>query len=646
MKKSIFTLLVMLLFGSAHAQQWQPDPNSYYQNIPGFTPALYENNATIVAVLYIDDVLATGLNYEIGVYDETTNLYVGGIPAYMYPQVSQEFPLYYITYYGNAGDLLSFRVYDHDLGIETSLVCDSTFIYKADDHHGLPSSPFEFYFYSEGHDYVFNNIVDNSWANVANWTVGGEAATRLPVSLDDVTINGSCTLDMDAIAASVTINGILTISTDDEDEAYTLNSDYITIKDGAQLFTPEDYVITATVEKEIAGYTGDWNNWYLIAKPGYELDEAFDFEAAGMLNGDFDLYFFDQEYPGDPEEDPDNGEWRNYKYYEAKGELENFAAYYGGYLYANSQDVTLSFTGDLNTAAEVEYKKLPCDNSADDGSMGFSLIGNPYACNAAVTYGSKVDGLYMMNEEGRADIIPVENAIIAPATALFVHSTKKDNNASIKFTPEDGTANVRSMDLPRVNIEVRSNGVLQDRAYVRMYESSNLIKFNLRNDGSKLFIPVNGKRYAAAYAGENNVMPVSFTTTENGTYTLSVNPEDMTCSYLHLIDNMTGADVDLLRTSTYTFESNSSDYTSRFKLVFAENALNEIANSFAYINNGNLMINNDGAAKLQVMDATGRILSSENINGCYSKSLNLSAGVYVVRLINGADMKTQKIVVE
>ena len=179
-----------------------------------------------------------------------------------------------------------------------------------------------------------------------------------------------------------------------------------------------------------------------------------------------------------------------------------------------------------------------------------------------------------------------------------------------------------------------------------MYESENLSKFSLKNEGAKLFIPQNNKQFAAVYAGEAKVMPVSFTTTENGTYTLNINPENMTCSYLHLIDNLTGTDVDLLSTSTYTFEANNNDYSSRFKLIFAEEATNEIAESFVYINNGNLIINNDGAARLQLMDATGRILSVEDINGSYSKSLNLSAGVYIVRLLNGVDVKTQKIVVE
>ena len=55
-------------------------------------------------------------------------------------------------------------------------------------------------------------------------------------------------------------------------------------------------------------------------------------------------------------------------------------------------------------------------------------------------------------------------------------------------------------------------------------------------------------------------------------------------AYLHLIDNMTGADVDLLSpegviagedpqspTPSYTFTAKTTDYESRFKLVFSTN---------------------------------------------------------------------------
>lgn len=119
----------------------------------------------------------------------------------------------------------------------------------------------------------------------------------------------------------------------------------------------------------------------------------------------------------------------------------------------------------------------------------------------------------------------------------------------------------------------------------------------------------------------------------------------MPICYLHLVDNATGVDIDLLRTPKYSFNANDCPYATRFKLVFAEEATNDIADNFAFVSNGQLMVNNSGVATLQVMDVAGRILSTETIRDSYGKSLGLSAGVYVVRLSNGHDVKVQKIVV-
>ena len=115
---------------------------------------------------------------------------------------------------------------------------------------------------------------------------------------------------------------------------------------------------------------------------------------------------------------------------------------------------------------------------------------------------------------------------------------------------------------------------------------------------------------------------------------------------------MTGADVDLLSAGAegvnYTFNANVTDYESRFKLVFASN--NEDGSStgsetFAFFSNGNWIIANEGQATLQVIDITGRFLSSETVNGSVSKTINATPGVYVLRLINGDDVKIQKVVV-
>ena len=121
---------------------------------------------------------------------------------------------------------------------------------------------------------------------------------------------------------------------------------------------------------------------------------------------------------------------------------------------------------------------------------------------------------------------------------------------------------------------------------------------------------------------------------------------EMDLDYLHLIDNFTGADVDLLVTPSYTFNATISDNANRFRLVFGSNNVADTnAESFAYLNNGNLIIEGvQGEATLELVDMLGRVLRTENFNGSYSTRVAESEGVYFVRLIQGNEVKTQKIV--
>ena len=114
--------------------------------------------------------------------------------------------------------------------------------------------------------------------------------------------------------------------------------------------------------------------------------------------------------------------------------------------------------------------------------------------------------------------------------------------------------------------------------------------------------------------------------------------------YLHLIDNLTGNDVDLLAMPSYTFEAKVSDYPSRFKLVFSndEYAVGDNA-TFAYVNNGNIVANQEGT--LQIVDMTGRMIYQGDAKHHVSTS-EMASGVYVLRLVTADSIKTQKIVVE
>ncbi len=125
--------------------------------------------------------------------------------------------------------------------------------------------------------------------------------------------------------------------------------------------------------------------------------------------------------------------------------------------------------------------------------------------------------------------------------------------------------------------------------------------------------------------------------------------------YLHLVDNMSGADVDMLRSEEYRFEATTSDYISRFKLVFEVTGLEEeddneddngssIVN-FAFRMGDELIVN--GAGYLEVFDVQGRRLSAKRLVDAQSSvSLpNVAAGIYFLRLSDDKQVRTQKMVI-
>ena len=101
-----------------------------------------------------------------------------------------------------------------------------------------------------------------------------------------------------------------------------------------------------------------------------------------------------------------------------------------------------------------------------------------------------------------------------------------------------------------------------------------------------------------------------------------------------------------MTTIRYTFNARNDDYASRFRLVFSAEDNGENANAnFAFFDGSQWIITNTGEATLQVVDVMGRVLSTETVNGNVSLNLNQTPGVYMLRLINGDNVKTQKIVV-
>lgn len=394
-----------------------------------------------------------------------------------------------------------------------------------------------------------------------------------------------------------------------------------------------NFVTMQTFEKPITAYTSDKDRYYLIASP---IGTVSPENVTNMLSNSFDLYRFNQSAAAN-----DQGitlEWENYK---QVGDNYHFNLEPGkGYLYANSNDVTLTFTGTpYNGSGEVALTKT--DNV--DWS-GWNLIGNPFGTDAALNMP------FIRLADGGYSQVETEGQTVNCMEGVFVQAT--ENGQSANFTP---VRRGESTSIAKLNISVvasASSATALDNAIVRFDGGATLGKFQLNPNHTKVYIPQDGKDYAIVRSATQGEMPVNFKAEKNGSYTLNVSAENMGMHYLHLIDNMTGADVDLLSDPSYSFEAKTTDYASRFRLVFEANENGASTNSatFAYYNGNNWVISNPSTgsgseATLQVIDVMGRILRSETLNGNAEINLNQPAGIYMLRLVNGENVKTQKVVV-
>ena len=368
-----------------------------------------------------------------------------------------------------------------------------------------------------------------------------------------------------------------------------------------------------TITLDITGYGESDGGYYLIASPIGQVSPA---NVGGMLDNEYDLYYFDQ---------AQDLEWINYK-------ANPFNMTLGkGYLYANQEDVTLTFTG-TPYSGDGTVELVYDDNAVD--FKGWNLVGNPFAVEAYPDH-----AFYTMEEGGaRIDVTPcLAGTEVARMTGIFVVAEAADE--TVTFATENPNGKNANLTLNLTN-----SNKLVDRAIVRFGEGRLLPKFQLNPNHTKVYIPMEGKDYAIVNAEAMGTIPVNFEAEKSGSYSLSFSTENVEMAYLHLIDNLTGKDVDLLSTPSYSFEASSSDYESRFKLVFATGVNDD--DTFGFYSNGSWIINNDGDAILQVVDVTGRIMSNEEIHGCYSKRIEAAPGVYMLRLVKGSDVKVQKIVVE
>ena len=443
---------------------------------------------------------------------------------------------------------------------------------------------------------------------------------------DDITITGpsiipsGSTLDMDG--NTMTNN---------------LGAANLVIEDGAQVICDNDF--DGTMLKNITAYADANGNagYYLIASPIEDFEPT---AANGFLTQDYDLYAYDAS--------AEPNEWINFNDQEDGG--FNLFGYHG-YLYASGQNTTLQFAGTLNDMSTLNdgwagFVELAYGD-ANDPIKNLTLVGNSGTANTTFYMYDNNDDLvnsftYLtLNADGGSFTTNIDaEAVVAPLEAIFVLAP----DAGYYIYNDD---NIIGKSVQNVNVKVsRVSGNLLDNA-IMSFNGSMMRKIYLNDYSTRVYFPISNEDYAVVPAQLEGDQPVNFKANENGTYVLSVEVNNLEMNYLHLIDNMTGADVDLLATPSYTFEARTTDYASRFRLVFSANDLEENISSdnFAFFTGSEWVVSNTGEATLQVVDVLGRVLSTETVNGNATINVNQPTGVYMLRLVNGNNARVQKVVV-
>ncbi len=467
---------------------------------------------------------------------------------------------------------------------------------------------------------------NNFWNNAANWAgATGYNVEAAPANNEVVVIDGEndpFIPDDTRVKPGKIILG---------------NGRKIILGDRSELVYGEPVQVTVIKNIDAAeNWTTASEGWYFIASPINSILSPTDVQ--GMITADDDIYghSFDLykyvgnavTYEGAPIP------WQNYRAHSTDFHIENGA----GYLYANLSDRELKFSGvtkaynTSNNFVELQYD-------------GWNLIGNPFTFNVSADR-----AFVTLNHEAAVEYQDYQYYLIKPCEGIAVYGNQGDK---VYFGGELPSSQSQNNSLNMVLTKANMRDAKQlDNVIVSFDEDEAMPKFNFMEQDAKIYIPQDGKEYAIVHGGNQGVMPLNFEANENGEYTLTVSETfNSQLSTLHLIDNLTGADIDLLATPSYQFTARKTDFASRFKLVFRTNGVDDINDSddtFAYYSDGQVYLVGDEDtlnATMQVIDITGRIVV-RSVGANVISTNGLVPGVYTIQMVQNNQVRNQKIIIK
>ena len=618
MKKGLTTLTLLLtlcpfVFGQTGSYHWTP-------NLSG-----YDNDLLLTSIVMIDgDMVETeGVGtYEIGAFCEGECRGTEKISLEIIK--NQPYYLVFLFIAGDKGDVVTFRIYDHNNGRELNYQCTTEITLTKDGIVGtyLDPKPIEFYSVAETNGVKFDNLQEavnaaqiGGTVTLTNNSTGSGAVINKDITID---FNGKTYTITEGNSIEIAEGGVLTVV---EEGGMNIAGEGELVINGGQLYHSTEGVM-ATVKKTFTPQS----YWNTISAPIVG-------GAAIPTNATHDLYRYDEV----------EHEWEYYL--DADGEHFTTLELGRGYLYAAGDD---DITVELNGALNVNDVEFPLSYTEGNELAGFNMIGNPFTHNINDSHFSGAtlsEGYYVIGKNGEW-LAQYGESIIEPMQSVLVQ-TSAEANVTIKKQAA-ATRNVYNESL---RIDVTGSNC-QDVAYVSFNEGIGLDKISHNNSTSALlYITNEGKNHAVATMSKDvTEIPVAFKAMTMGEYTISVTAHNCEFETLYLIDRLTGEKVNI-NMESYSFMATSNDNTNRFVLTTVVETLDiedNKAEAFVYINNDEIIINNiQGRAQLNIIDMMGRQAASYDVfESAVISTSSLERGVYLIQMTDANGIRTQKILVD
>ena len=353
-----------------------------------------------------------------------------------------------------------------------------------------------------------------------------------------------------------------------------------------------------------------------------------------------------------------------------------------GYMVALSKPSMLMADGVLNNgdasgnvSAAVTATTFTTDY--ESGLSGVNLIGNPYQSYlnfdqfAGNSNNADVNNTYYIldaDHHGYVSYTVGQSDALAPRV-LHPHQgfiVKVSGSRNLQFTPSmrattGADFREEGQHYPLVNLFCADAQDRRDYATVELDRpevGGGEKVAGLHAGDASVWIHYDDADWQTAFTTPGlHEVPVRFKAYADGFFTMGWETLNGDFSYMHLIDNMTGMDVDCLSAREYHFEGKVNDYVSRFRLVFEytdvdENDATVEDQNFAFMNGDELVVNGpstgSGTALLQMFDINGHCIFSTELYDTQSvvSPPKVAPGIYILRLTGSQCARTQKMVIK